>query len=73
MSLLQKVMAEFFPTLLSFAQQLTRALNDQVSVAGATLFVTLFTHFTDAYHQQVTSPSCLEQSGMCFAMPHLSP
>lgn len=39
-------MAEFFPALLSLAQQLVRAPREEAASAGAALFVTLFTHFT---------------------------
>jgi hypothetical protein len=52
---LQRVMGEFFPTLLSLAQQLVRATNEGVSAAGAALFAALFNNFSGAYHQQVTT------------------
>lgn len=49
---LQAVMLEFFPQLLSLAQQLLRHAAEAVQAAGAQLYCLLFKHFTAAYNQQ---------------------
>lgn len=45
-------MLEFFPQLLSLAQQLLRHAAEAVQAAGAQLYCLLFKHFTAAYNQQ---------------------
>lgn len=48
-------MLQFFPQLLSLAQQLLRGTAPPVAVAGAELYQLLFRHFSAAYNQQEAS------------------
>ncbi len=50
-------MLEFFPQLLSLAQQLLRHGAEPVQAAGAQLYCLLFKHFTAAYNQQEVGPN----------------
>eukprot|EP00887_Chlorella_sp_A99_P000490 scaffold17.g490.t1 len=47
-----RMLADHFPTLLSLGQQLLRVAAPEVQAGGVVLFTALFTHFTDAFHQQ---------------------
>lgn len=47
-----RMLADHFPTLLSLGQQLLRVATPEVQAGGVVLFTALFTHFTDAFHQQ---------------------
>jgi len=53
LALLQRVMLEFFPQLLSLAQLLLRQASEAVQEAGTELYCCLFKHFTEPYNQQV--------------------
>ncbi|PSC75642.1 Fanconi anemia group D2-like protein [Micractinium conductrix] len=48
----ERVMAAFFPQLLSLAQQLLRAPAEPVQLAGSELYVCLFKHFTEPFNRQ---------------------
>lgn len=48
----ERVMLEFFPQLLSLAQQLLRNTSVPVQGTGVELFCCLFQHFTESYNQQ---------------------
>lgn len=61
-------MLEFFPQLLSLAQQLLRAAAEGVQAAGAQLYCLLFKHFTPAYNQQEVRGGVVRRPAGRFAM-----